>query len=221
MLHLLDSLEAAAHAAAQALLNGLWQGILLTLVIALVLHFLRGTTAATRHAAWFATLLVVLALPLAAASLSPRGAPATAGPLLEERAASADGEARNPVVGNLSLVVPPGSWLLLLLGSGVLVGVARTGRLIHGLRVLRRLKRASRPLPPARYAELEPLCAAHARRRVSLRISDRIATPITVGFLHPAVLVPGTLLEKLSREELAQIVLHELAHIRRGDDWTN
>nr|MDQ3389278.1 hypothetical protein [Gemmatimonadota bacterium] len=84
MLHLLDSLEAAAHAAAQALLNGLWQGVLLTLVVALVLHCLRGTTAATRHAAWFATLLVVVALPLAAASLSSRGAPAMPGPPLEE-----------------------------------------------------------------------------------------------------------------------------------------
>ncbi len=246
MLHLLDSLEAAAHAAAQALLNGLWQGVLLTLVVALVLHCLRGTTAATRHAAWFATLLVVVALPLAAASLASRGAPAMPGPPLEERAASAEGDALGPIGGVLlsegagtmsrapadasaarftspvwRLAVPPGAWLLLLLGSGLLVGLARMGRLIHGLRALRRLKSASRALPLTRQAELEPLCAAHARRRVGLRLSDRIATPITVGFRHPAVLIPAALLEELSREELAQIVLHELAHIRRGDDWTN
>jgi hypothetical protein len=37
----------------------------------------------------------------------------------------------------------------------------------------------------------------------------------------PAVLVPGFLIERLSDEELGNVLTHELAHLRRGDDWMN
>jgi hypothetical protein len=42
-----------------------------------------------------------------------------------------------------------------------------------------------------------------------------------VGFFAPRILIPGSLLEKLAAGELEQIVLHEMEHLRRGDDWTN
>jgi hypothetical protein len=42
-----------------------------------------------------------------------------------------------------------------------------------------------------------------------------------LGFFHPRVLVPPALLERLSPEELRQVVLHEMQHLRRADDWTN
>ncbi|HZU30127.1 MAG TPA: M56 family metallopeptidase, partial [Candidatus Angelobacter sp.] len=41
------------------------------------------------------------------------------------------------------------------------------------------------------------------------------------GFRHAAVILPAWLLESTSGEELKYIVLHELAHLRRRDDWTN
>jgi hypothetical protein len=42
-----------------------------------------------------------------------------------------------------------------------------------------------------------------------------------IGFIHPRILLPPALLEKLSTLELQQVVLHEMEHLRRGDDWTN
>jgi hypothetical protein len=42
-----------------------------------------------------------------------------------------------------------------------------------------------------------------------------------IGFFHPRILLPPALLEKLSALELQQVVLHEMEHLRRGDDWTN
>jgi hypothetical protein len=42
-----------------------------------------------------------------------------------------------------------------------------------------------------------------------------------IGFFNPRILLPPALLQKLSARELQQVVLHEMEHLRRGDDWTN
>jgi beta-lactamase regulating signal transducer with metallopeptidase domain len=42
-----------------------------------------------------------------------------------------------------------------------------------------------------------------------------------LGFLRPRILLPAELLERLTAAELAQVVVHEMEHLRRGDDWTN
>jgi hypothetical protein len=42
-----------------------------------------------------------------------------------------------------------------------------------------------------------------------------------IGFFSPRILVPTWLLESATPFELEQIVLHESAHLRRFDDWTN
>ena len=44
---------------------------------------------------------------------------------------------------------------------------------------------------------------------------------MSLGFLNPAILIPQALFETLSDTELEHVVLHELAHLRRWDDWTN
>ena len=45
--------------------------------------------------------------------------------------------------------------------------------------------------------------------------------PTAIGLVKPAVVIPEWVLRELSAEELNQIVLHEVAHLRRWDDWTN
>ena len=44
---------------------------------------------------------------------------------------------------------------------------------------------------------------------------------MAVGLAPPAILMPEKLVERLSAAELDQVYLHELAHIRRWDDWAN
>jgi hypothetical protein len=58
-------------------------------------------------------------------------------------------------------------------------------------------------------------------RAVTLCVSREVDRPSVVGFFTPRILVPQSLLARLSDGELAQIVLHELEHLRRRDDWTN
>jgi BlaR1 peptidase M56 len=58
-------------------------------------------------------------------------------------------------------------------------------------------------------------------RRVHLLVSDEVRIPTALGFFRPAVVLPAWALRELSADELKVIVLHELAHLRRWDDWTN
>ena len=59
------------------------------------------------------------------------------------------------------------------------------------------------------------------RRQTRLLVSDEIAAPMSLGFFHPAILIPRSLLDTLSESEVDHVVLHELAHMLRHDDWTN
>jgi ankyrin repeat protein/beta-lactamase regulating signal transducer with metallopeptidase domain len=59
------------------------------------------------------------------------------------------------------------------------------------------------------------------RRRVTLKISDSISGPAVCGLFRPTVLIPAALVEKLSPEGLRATLIHELAHVKRGDLWVN
>ncbi|MGO9112901.1 MAG: M56 family metallopeptidase [Thermoguttaceae bacterium] len=60
-------------------------------------------------------------------------------------------------------------------------------------------------------------------RRYGLRTSPRLlategdGSPMLIGIFRPAIVIPGGTLRRLSPPELAMVLGHELAHIRRGD----
>ena len=58
-------------------------------------------------------------------------------------------------------------------------------------------------------------------RDVRLCVSDETDVPVAVGLFDAMILIPRSLLDQLSEPEVDQICLHELAHLRRADDWTN
>jgi hypothetical protein len=60
-----------------------------------------------------------------------------------------------------------------------------------------------------------------ARRQVRLCTSSELAVPAAVGLFRPAIVFPAWLLPQLSAGEIEMIVRHEMAHLRRWDDWSN
>ena len=42
---------------------------------------------------------------------------------------------------------------------------------------------------------------------------------MVIGFMKPVIVIPLSLTRELTEEEFEQVVLHELAHVRRRDDW--
>lgn len=73
---------------------------------------------------------------------------------------------------------------------------------------------------PVQNATVSEWLAAHSsRRKIIIRQSDRINTPLTYGILHPVILLPKR--TKWENEKQLQYVLtHEYVHIRRFDTLT-
>ena len=83
-----------------------------------------------------------------------------------------------------------------------------------------RLLRNSTPVPVVD-EQLQQVVARPGRRSVEIRLSDALDAPSVIGFFRPAVVIPRSLWNELAPEDLKQIILHEMAHLERGDDWTN
>ena len=95
-------------------------------------------------------------------------------------------------------------------------------RLGIGYLKLRGLKANATPAPAKWLLRLRSLSEINGvSRQTQLLVSSHIAAPMSLGFLNPAILIPQALLGTLSDSELEHIVLHELGHLRRRDDWTN
>lgn len=100
--------------------------------------------------------------------------------------------------------------------SGLALSVVRQWR---GRRALNRIICGARPADQA----LSLAVRAAARRmdtgRPEVRISDEIDQPMLAGLSAPVILLPADLVAQLDIERLAPICAHELAHLKRGDNW--
>jgi len=61
----------------------------------------------------------------------------------------------------------------------------------------------------------------HLRCRVGLKVSVNAVSPAVCGLFRPVILVPASLASNLSSRDLRMVLMHELAHIKRGDLWVN
>ena len=59
------------------------------------------------------------------------------------------------------------------------------------------------------------------KKPVMLHISNIAASPLTIGFWKPFILIPLASINQLTPQQLEAVLLHELAHIRRNDYIVN
>ena len=59
------------------------------------------------------------------------------------------------------------------------------------------------------------------KRKIGLKVSANATSPAVCGLFRPVILVPQNLMSSLSPSQLRAVLLHELAHIKRGDLWVN
>ena len=214
-----------------ALADGLWQGALLALGVSLLLRVFRFN-ATTRYVVWSGTLLAVMALPMIAGRYTPPmeipdlSAPSSfAEPMhvapvaLVPPSSAATAIAPLPTE-SFELELPAGwsSYVLLVWLFVSLILLLRLARASVSLRRLKQSVSAADDESIERLRNWEEACGAG--RAASLLVSPRVGTPMALGWNRPAILLPAALTEQLTRAELDQVLLHELAHLRRWDDWT-
>ena len=136
---------------------------------------------------------------------------------LLEKAKSAGQRLVTPIswklVGELPL---PLAAAILLLWLAVAVG--KVSLLLRQVLRIRELKGESLLPPPELRTLFDSLRKQlRVRRSVSLKVSDKQRSPVVLGFLKPAILLPAD----AGLNEAEPILRHELAHVRRWDDWAN
>ena len=194
------NLNALARISAASMLNCILEGIAIGLFAWILLRVVGRRNSSTRFAVWFFALLAIAALPILGVAAS------------SARAGSAG-----------SAITVPGSWALVIFLVWALIAGVALLRVGIGLWQLGKLRRScsvidTATLDPALRATLQ---AFQPIRRVTLCQSDRLRVPTAIGFLKPVVVIPTWALHELSTAELNSILIHELAHLRRRDDWTN
>jgi BlaR1 peptidase M56 len=58
-------------------------------------------------------------------------------------------------------------------------------------------------------------------RTATICVSESLRVPAAIGFFKPVVVLPAWALTEMPASELRPLLLHELAHLKRWDDWTN
>lgn len=104
-------------------------------------------------------------------------------------------------------------------GAGLLAASAlAAARLALAVRAVAALRRRSRRLADASLCEEVDVLRAEIGcvRGVEVRETDDLATPATVGWLRPVVLLPADW-RTWDAPERRAVLAHELAHVRRGD----
>ncbi|MGD0414594.1 MAG: M56 family metallopeptidase [Terriglobales bacterium] len=210
-------LQTVAQISIERILNALPEGFLVALFAWALLRVLRRQNSGTRFAVWFVALLTVAALPVLG-GFGGRRTLMAAGTLW--------GSMR-------PAITVPGSWALFVFLAWALgAGVAML-RLAAGLWRLRQLRRSCTPivaadLDPAVRRTVDAIGASKsvasgsvASGSVTIATSECVRVPAAVGFFQRTIVLPAWALRELQPEDLNAILLHEFAHLRRWDDWTN
>lgn len=230
------------------LLNSLWQGAAITALIWLMLKVLPRPSSATRYGIWWIALLAVALLPLR--TLLPTGTshPAPRDTLITKPdsqitlipttphapdssilvlRSSAAPHAPLPIAYSASprlhpLNLPAHLITRLIVAAWLFLSITLLTRLAHSYRALRRLKRTAVQPPEFLRSRFTHIAgSARIRRSAQLLISPDISSPLALGFLNPVILIPTAMADEFSTQEFNHVVLHELAHLSRYDDWTN
>jgi uncharacterized protein YjbI with pentapeptide repeats/beta-lactamase regulating signal transducer with metallopeptidase domain len=243
-------LEAIVNVALRAILASVLLGGVLVLAVLAATRWL-SLTASTRHALWTIALIATALMPLAgvgvslARGMAPQPAVVAASPaLLDPLAARVTAGGASLSIGggtpayqaapaarpsgfsfaNFSLDFTPRLSRELALGvvgvwlAGALIGLV--GLLASIVRV-RGLKKRSSPLEGDLADELPWLTDVAAGREIYLRLSFETETPVAIGFRRPVILIPTELASAAGLAAIESLILHEHAHLRRYDDWTN
>ncbi|HTS49601.1 MAG TPA: TonB family protein [Bryobacteraceae bacterium] len=192
--------------------------------------FLRGRSAASRHLVWTAAAVAVLALPLFSVSVPALRVPSFARlapgiAVFFETTAKVETQATSSASAGFAATLPAHSesglrdWRLALMLAWGIGAAAILAQMLLAYVLLFRLRRRSQPSPD------DGLAAPLVRqlgisRHVAILETEENSMPMACGLLQPAILMPAGA-RNWTAERRRMVLLHELAHVKRGDVATH
>jgi beta-lactamase regulating signal transducer with metallopeptidase domain len=120
----------------------------------------------------------------------------------------------------VAIPATPAWWRAAGAAVWVLGSLAWIGLAVRDVRRVGRLKRAAHEMLPVESRRLTRWQALTSHgRSARLCWCDELDGPAVLGFADPVVALPRAQGAQLTDEEMEHVVLHELAHVRRRDDW--
>lgn len=187
-----------AQLAVGRVVNSLPEGLLIALGAWLLLRLLGKQNSGTRFAVWMVALAGVALLPFLGSF----------------------GDAR-PIPGEHPEIAVPTLWATSFFVLWIVIATLALARVAVGVWQVRQIRRSCAEIRPE---NLDPALLGllrQVKRPVRLLTAENARVPAAIGFRNPAVVLPAWALRELSTDELRPILIHELAHLRRHDDWTN
>ncbi|HEY2250336.1 MAG TPA: M56 family metallopeptidase, partial [Planctomycetaceae bacterium] len=123
--------------------------------------------------------------------------------------------AGNPSSGPVAVRILSACWLAGCLWFGM--------KLLATAIVLRRRLAACRPVTEPTILQLLECARAQIglKRTPALFVTPDAISPCIVGTWHPRIILPESIVTEASGAALSHVLAHELAHLVRGDLWTN
>jgi len=193
----LSTIQLAAQVAGGRLITGLAAGVILAALTSIMLRVFRSSS--TRFAVCFLTLVATAVLPIASCFVSGHATGVQSAPG----------------------IAVPSRWAIAILGLWIVGASIGLSRIALGLWRVRGIRRRSVVLLQSNPALRLDFAELSSNRCVVLCISEDVSVPTAIGFFRPAILFPLWAITDLSASELNSVLLHELSHLRRWDDWTN
>jgi len=206
-----------------AMFNSLWEGVLIAGAVWLGLRLVPQLGAATRYVVWLFALIALAVIPMVTA-LVPRAHPA--GPvrysvITEETtvvpAQRADAAPATQLAVPQSALPPlPRSSQQISVPPALPIGAVLLWAIVSATRAIALAFNLFGLVKMRRGAVLWSSAYDYP-----VYLSREVEVPLALGFLRPVVLLPAILVEEQSRDAVEAIVVHEIAHLQRGDVWTN
>jgi len=201
-----DALSAAfaqfARAASPVALDAIWQGAAVAIVLFTSLRLAPRVGAAHRFTAWAAGFSAIAALPFLpyVAQWFSSGSP-----VVPSAPAAASAHAWFELDSR---------WALAIAALWLAASLLRLAQFVVHLARVHKLWKTATPIAGRAQAESFPA-------GVEICTTTTLDRPSVIGFIAPRILIPHWLYARLTPQELKQVVLHEVEHLRRHDDWTN
>jgi beta-lactamase regulating signal transducer with metallopeptidase domain len=196
---ILHTTSLLSSAAVSGLFSAIWEGSILAVCAAVALRLLPRLSAAARSVVWMNVFLLLLLLQIVPSLREPIG---------------------NGIPTHSSSILLAPGWSLVIAMVWVTLSLWRGVELTASAIRLHRMARRATPIDGDE--ALQAVIGSEVRGRTAeLCISAEVERPSVFGFFRPRILLPTGLIERLSASELQQVVLHEMEHLRRRDDWTN